>query len=41
MTWNPSPVPGINRAYLDRVGGEVAKASSIVKYKTKLNFYST
>ncbi len=38
MTWNPSPVPGINRAYLDRVGGEVAKASSIVKYKPNSTF---
>jgi anti-sigma factor ChrR (cupin superfamily) len=38
MTWSPSPVPGINRAYLDRVGGEVAKASSIVKYKPNSTF---
>ena len=32
LDWNGSPVPGVERKYLDRVGGEIAKASSIVRY---------
>lgn len=30
--WEPSPVNGIERIYLDRIGGEVARATSLVKY---------
>ena len=30
--WTPSPQPGVDRRMLDRVGGEVARATSIVRY---------
>lgn len=30
--WMPSPMPGVERRMLDRVGGEVARATSIVRY---------
>jgi anti-sigma factor ChrR (cupin superfamily) len=30
--WVPSPLPGVDRRMLDRVGGEVARATSIVRY---------
>ncbi len=32
MTWVPSPLPGVERKMLDRVGGEVARATSLVRY---------
>lgn len=32
FSWIPSPVPGIERRMLDRVGDEVARATSIVRY---------
>jgi len=32
MDWVPSPVPGVDRRMLDRVGAEVARATSIVRY---------
>jgi anti-sigma factor ChrR (cupin superfamily) len=32
LSWIPSPVPGIERRMLDRVGDEVARATSIVRY---------
>ena len=32
LAWQASPVPGVDRKCLDRVGGEVARASSIVRY---------
>ena len=28
--WAPSPQPGVERRMLDRVGGEVARATSVV-----------
>ena len=31
-TWRPSPLPGVERWMLDRVGGEVARATSVVRY---------
>jgi anti-sigma factor ChrR (cupin superfamily) len=31
-SWVPSPLPGVHRHLLDRVGGEVARATSIVRY---------
>jgi anti-sigma factor ChrR (cupin superfamily) len=31
-TWTPSPQPGVVRRMLDRVGGEVARATSVVRY---------
>lgn len=30
--WQPSPLPGVERWMLDRVGGEVARATSLVRY---------
>jgi hypothetical protein len=30
--WVPSPMPGVERLMLDRVGGEVARATSLVRY---------
>lgn len=32
LTWVPSPSPGVERKMLYRVGGEVARATSIVRY---------
>ncbi|MEM9048390.1 MAG: cupin domain-containing protein [Pseudomonadota bacterium] len=32
MPWVASPMPGVDRQMLDRVGGEVARATSIVRY---------
>jgi len=31
-TWVPSPLPGVTRRMLDRDGGEVARATSLVRY---------
>jgi len=30
--WQPSPLPGVERRLLDRVGAEVARATSVVRY---------
>lgn len=30
--WVPSPMPGVDRRMLDRIGGEVARATTIVRY---------
>src|SRR5918993_663748 len=32
LPWAPSPMAGVERRMLDRVGGEVARATSIVRY---------
>jgi len=32
LPWVPSPMPGVERRMLDRIGGEVARATSIVRY---------
>ncbi len=32
LPWVPSPSPGVERRMLDRLGGEVARATSIVRY---------
>jgi anti-sigma factor ChrR (cupin superfamily) len=32
LSWTPSPLPGVERRLLERVGGEVARATSIVRY---------
>ncbi|GAA4053055.1 cupin domain-containing protein [Parerythrobacter jejuensis] len=32
IDWVPSPMPGVDRRMLDRVGDEVARATSIVRY---------
>ncbi len=30
--WVPSPLPGVDRHMLDRIGGEVARATTVVRY---------
>lgn len=32
LDWVPSPLPGVERRMLDRVGDEVARATSVVRY---------
>lgn len=32
LAWQPSPMHGVERRMLDRIGGEVARATSIVRY---------
>lgn len=32
LDWQPSPMPGVDRRMLDRIGDEVARATSIVRY---------
>lgn len=36
--WQPSPSPGVDRRKLDRIGGEVARATSIVRYAPNSSF---
>ena len=36
--WTPSPKLGVDRRILDRVGGEVARATSIVRYEPGASF---
>jgi hypothetical protein len=38
LDWVPSPVPGVHRRMLDRVGDEVARATSIVRYAPGSHF---
>ncbi len=38
LVWQPSPQDGVQRKYLDRVGDEVARASSIVLYEPNASF---
>ncbi len=38
LDWTPSPVPGVDRRMLDRVGDEVARATSIVRYAPRSRF---
>lgn len=38
--WTPSPMPGVDRRMLDRVGDEVARATSIVRYAPRSTFPS-
>lgn len=37
-TWVPSPTPGIDRQLLDRIGDEIARATSIVRYAPNSQF---
>jgi ChrR Cupin-like domain len=32
LAWTPSPIAGVERRMLDRIGGEVARATSLVRY---------
>ncbi len=36
--WVPSPMPGVERRMLDRIGDEVARATSIVRYAPNSRF---
>ncbi len=36
--WRPSPMPGVERMLLDRIGQEVARATTIVRYKPNSEF---
>jgi len=38
LPWQPSPMRGVDRRPLDRVGGEVARATSIVRYAPGSHF---
>lgn len=38
LPWTPSPMPGVERRMLDRVGEEVARATSIVRYAAGSQF---
>jgi hypothetical protein len=40
MAWMPSPIAGVERRMLDRVGDEVARATSIVRYAPGSRFSS-
>lgn len=37
-TWLPSPMPGVTRRVLDRIGAEVARATSVVRYAPGSSF---
>ena len=36
--WVPSPMPGVERLMLDRIGDEVARATSLVRYAPRSRF---
>ncbi|NVE94543.1 cupin domain-containing protein [Altererythrobacter lutimaris] len=38
LAWTPSPIAGVERPMLDRIGGEVARATSIVRYAPGSHF---
>jgi quercetin dioxygenase-like cupin family protein len=38
LEWIPSPIPGVDRRMLDRIGEEVARATSIVRYAPGSHF---
>jgi anti-sigma factor ChrR (cupin superfamily) len=38
VDWTPSPTPGVERLMLDRIGDEVARATSIVRYAPGSSF---
>jgi anti-sigma factor ChrR (cupin superfamily) len=38
LDWTPSPIAGVERRMLDRIGGEVARATSIVRYAPHSRF---
>jgi hypothetical protein len=40
LDWKASPMPGVERRMLDRIGGEVARATSIVRYAPGSHFSS-
>jgi anti-sigma factor ChrR (cupin superfamily) len=38
LPWVASPIPGVDRRMLDRIGDEVARATSLVRYGTASRF---
>src|SRR6266576_1334516 len=38
LVWTPSPIAGVERRMLDRIGEEVARATSIVRYAPASRF---
>jgi hypothetical protein len=38
LPWMPSPIAGVERRMLDRIGDEVARATSLVRYAPKSRF---
>jgi anti-sigma factor ChrR (cupin superfamily) len=38
LAWTPSPIAGVGRRMLDRIGAEVARATSIVRYAPQREF---
>ncbi|MCY4336029.1 MAG: cupin domain-containing protein [Litoreibacter sp.] len=38
LEWQPSPMKGVDRRMLDRIGGEVARATTIVRYAPGSHF---
>lgn len=38
LEWEASPMPGVDRRMLDRIGGEVARATTIVRYAAGSKF---
>ena len=40
IPWEPSPMPGVERRMLDRLGDEVARATTIVRYAPDRHFSS-
>jgi anti-sigma factor ChrR (cupin superfamily) len=40
LDWTPSPIPGVDRRMLDRIGDEEARAASIVRYAPHSRFSS-
>jgi hypothetical protein len=38
LEWTPSPIPGVDRRMLDRIGDEVVRATSIVRYAPHSHF---
>jgi len=38
LDWTPSPILGVERRMLDRIGDEVARATSIVRYAPRSRF---
>src|SRR2546421_784424 len=38
LSWSPSPMSGVERRMLDRIGDEVARATSIVRYAPGSHF---
>ena len=38
LDWTPSPIRGVDRRMLDRIGDEVARATSIVRYAPNSKF---